>query len=982
MKIVKLLVVLIGCLLGYKEVSASALADTEQSSGPITIPYQITAIATKNAAGAGKVIIAGYYENAAGYKQLFIGREKSDGTALDTSFGTCYNPPASGAISSSGYTILGYDSDATISATANWIPSNVIIDAANKVVVVGTYQDTANTTAPQQGFIARFTSAGALDTTFGSAAAPNQGYCLYGPSDLSLPSATPITPIAFNSVLEHIDAGLTISRYVIVGTGSPQGIVIAIQDVSGGADGQLDTTFNGTGVFTATGDTLGGAATDSVVFNSLKFYTDAAFNLNYYIAGSVKISGILLALSIVTGTNITPGTPTSPVALQNAFGSPATGGGNTGYLSVPGNLLGGSAGASVVFNQLIQSNTAPYDWYLIGQIGGNTAFLASIFLAGSSINNSSFNPTAETTTAFGKIPGVVIINSSQLGQTGTVQFSSLIQKADTNYYISGVAGNSSFIASILNLGTGFNTAFGQVANPGYIAKTYTQVGLLEAPNVTQALWDATGAFFYLLSSDTLASSPGVRSSVAKILANGTALSTGTYTGTVLGVTNPFIWTFNYLRNTNIAGASTNINVTILQTPVGQAIQLLSPTDNPLLPPAAQQISIPGLVFDMTYCIYDPNAAETIVVGAVYLNNAGAGETNAYIARFDSNLNPDTAFGSGLNGYQNFDASVFGGSVGASALFFSVLPPDVNGNYTVCGSVNLSPYAGLIAQITTAGAIATANFNSPRGYKTYTSAQLGGTTNNAVLVGILKNTNFYTIGMTDVTTAIAVPALNSTTVVNAGKGVIAQINPTTGAVNTHFQIITTTFGLTGGTTQLCRFIQHPSGYFVVAANLPGTTLGLSAATNRAGICAINNDLTSLYTPFGFGNLGYTLMDSSTFGILGIPDDRQIVRFENLQLLTDNDLLLLGKINPNTAAASLTEQTLVVQMKPTGVFNTRLNGTGYLLGTTDSLKQGTMTAYSENVISIVGTDGGIFIFGSGVAGGTTNLVEIALIKRYGL
>ena len=120
MKIVKLLLVLVGCLLEYSFIEASALADLQQSSGPIKIPYEIIAIATKHTYAAGKAILAGFYQNAAGYKQLFVGRELVDGTGLDTTFGTCYNPPASGPISLSGYTILGNDSDSTISATANW----------------------------------------------------------------------------------------------------------------------------------------------------------------------------------------------------------------------------------------------------------------------------------------------------------------------------------------------------------------------------------------------------------------------------------------------------------------------------------------------------------------------------------------------------------------------------------------------------------------------------------------------------------------------------------------------------------------------------------------------------------------------------------------------------------------------------------------------------------------------------------------------
>ena len=241
-----------------------------------------------------------------------------------------------------------------------------------------------------------------------------------------------------------------------------------------------------------------------------------------------------------------------------------------------------------------------------------------------------------------------------------------------------------------------------------------------------------------------------------------------------------------------------------------------------------------------------------------------------------------------------------------------------------------------------------------------------------------NTNFYIIGMTDVVT-IAVPSLNSATVVNPGNGFIANVTDfTTGVINASLAITPATFGLTAGVhTQLCSFIQTSALNFVVAANLPNTTNGVTT-TSRAGACAILPDLSALYTTFGTGNTGYALFDSSTFGITA--GATSMVRFENLQLLTNNDLLLLGKAIPNIGAS--TEQTLAVQMKPTGVFNTRLNGTGYLLGTTDASKQGTMTNYSENVISNVGADGGIFVFGSVVASGTTNLVEIALIKRYGL
>lgn len=1008
MKTVTLLLVLVGCLLGYNGADASALADLEQSCGPINISYEITAIATLP--GSGKVVLAGFYINAEGYKQLFVGRENAAGDDLDLTFGKCYYPTASTA-PLSGYTILGNDSDSAISATANWIPTAVIIDAAHNIVVVGTYQDALNLTAPQQGFIARFTSAGALDTTFGSSANPTQGYNLFSPANLNLPATNPITPISFNNVIEHIDGtlgvGVNISRYVIVGSGNPQGIVVAIQD-GGATDGQLDTTFGINGVFAANGTVLGGAVKDSVVFNSVQYYKSSTF-INYYVAGSVKTSGILLALSIITGINTTPTTVT-PTVLNTGFGKvPSAGGSPLGYILISGDLLGGTAGSSVVFNELIQSRILPSatpngDWYIIGQIGGNTAFLVSIVQAGSFINGA-FNNSAIAQPTFGKTPGVMIISSSQLGQTGTVQFSSLIQQpspsVDNSYYISGVAGGSSFIVSVVSDGTGFNPGFG-VGFPasGFITLSYTQAGLLEAPNITQALWDQTASKFYLLSSDTSDNSPGVRSSVAKIVADGSALDiTYNGAGTVPGVTASFIWSWNYVRNTNIAGAFANINVTIVQTPVGQAIQLLAPTDNPLFPPISQQILIPGFVFDMTNCVYVEADDQIIIVGVLYIIGAGAGATNAYIARFNSDLTPDTSFGGianpagGFYGYKNFDASNFGGAGGDPALFFSVLPTiDNNNNYTVAGSVNVGAgvYDGLIAQIRNDGtgiATGTATFKPGVGFKTYTSANLGGIANNAVLTGILLNTNYYVIGMTDVITSIAVPSLNSAPAVNPGNGVIANINSTTGAINApHFAIVPTTFGLNtaGANTQLCSFIQNPLGDFIVAVNLPDTQpFGGGLALNRAGVCAVLPGLTGLDTArFGAGGTGYTVMTSSTFGVApaGI---NTFLRFEIVQLLTNNDLLLLGKIIPTDLAFPLEEQTLVVQMKSTGIFNQRLNGTGYLLGSLVPLsKQGTMTNYSENVISIVGVDGGIFVFGSGVASGTSNLVEIALIKRYGL
>gem|GEM_PF-5440694 len=989
MKTAQLFCMLIGCIMGFVPVYA-ALADLQQSSGPLHVSYEITAITT--VPGSGKIILAGFYKNIRGRRQLFIARENATGTGLDATFGTCYTPPASGAIALNGYTVIGNDVFSTLSATVDWVPSAIMIDDVGNIVIVGTAQDQNVPAAPQEGFIVRLTSAGALDTTFGSVDIPTQGYNLFSASDLGLPISPTVTPVAFNTVKQHntVDGG-GINRYVILGTGTPQGIVVAVQ-TGGATDGQLDFTFNGNGVFGFAGDALGATATDSVMLNDIQIANDTAGNTNYYIAGSVKISGILIALQIISAA--APGVQT--IQLQTATFGPAgvTAGTKLGYFSVPGNILGGTISSSVVFNKVIQNATGVLDWYVIGQMNEDQAFLAAILRDGSGINQS-FNFTAATLQSFGSVPGVVTFPSSSIGQVGSMQFSSLIQKAgpDFNFYIAGIAGQSVFFVSITTAGTAFNPAFG-VAGSGYITLSTTTVGLLEAPNIAQGFWDSVGSRLYLLSSDTSPSSPGVASSVAKILANGSALDVATYNaaGTVPGVSAPFTFTFNYLRNYVIQTNNVNTHIAVLQCAVGQMVQVLAPTDNPLQPPITQQLIVPNTVFDVLDAIYSADEEKIVVVGTQYVINAGNGLTTGYIARFNSDLTLDTTFGlpaplpaTDSLGYKNFAADSFGGVATNPALFFSVVSPDVNGNYTVVGSVNIAGvYQALIAQILNEGtaiAAATSTFNNPTGYQTYTSAALGGAANNAVLTGILKNTNLYVIGMTDVVAAIAVPSIDSATAVNVGNGIIANINATTGVVTTTLAITPVSFGCNVGVhTQLCGIVQKTDTFnFVVAANLPNTVLG-GVTTSRAGAIQVLNDLSG-FTAGIFGTNGYILFDSAT---LGIPvTANSMVRFETADLLLNGDILLPGKVISDVTVGPPAElRTLAAQITRLGVLNQRLNGVGYVLGSTASASQGTMTSYSENVIASVGVDGGIFVFGSGVASGTTNLVEIALIKRYGL
>lgn len=175
--------------------------------------------------GDGKVVVVGHSINASGNDDLVVARFNTDGS-LDTTFGGDVNPADS---TPDGFTVVN------VSGTSADSGSGIVIDSSGGIYVSGT----TDAAGDNDFTVWKFTSAGALDTSFAGGA----GYLSYDSGGAD--QANAIT----------MDAE---GRLLVAGSASG---VMAIWRLT--AAGVTDTSFNGTGVAAFTSGTGYAITTDA-----------------------------------------------------------------------------------------------------------------------------------------------------------------------------------------------------------------------------------------------------------------------------------------------------------------------------------------------------------------------------------------------------------------------------------------------------------------------------------------------------------------------------------------------------------------------------------------------------------------------------------------------------------------------------------------------------------------------------------------------
>jgi uncharacterized delta-60 repeat protein len=173
----------------------------------------------------GSFILAGIVASAANVEdgKLALAKFNANGT-LATSFGT----GGTVVTNLTAYTSVGLTPEHSV---------NVAVDANGRVVVAAT--SAASPTTGRDFLVARFTSAGALDTSFGTAGVVR--------TDIASGSTDHATALALQSDGKILVAGIAIPT----GTGQQSTPAALVRYRS---DGTLDTSFSGDGIATAVAD--------------------------------------------------------------------------------------------------------------------------------------------------------------------------------------------------------------------------------------------------------------------------------------------------------------------------------------------------------------------------------------------------------------------------------------------------------------------------------------------------------------------------------------------------------------------------------------------------------------------------------------------------------------------------------------------------------------------------------------------------------
>lgn len=256
------------------------------STTPPTGQYILSTLNSLLVGGKGQAILGlsngGYYmaldnANSAGNSVLI--RTRTNGT-LDTSYNAAGSTPGIAGTGSSSYAPLGV--------------SALLEDSAGGVVLVGT--------ASGSSWVQRYTSAGVLDTTFGTS------------GRITTASAMATT------VLEQ-----TIGRLVVAGGNASGGALFAYTSVDSatGTTGAVDVTFNTSGTNAATGGTTPGIFLTNTTNNVYTLVSDQYNRLIYAVLNNAGTAVDLYRLNQNGTYDTTFGTGGKVADALTAVNSPS-----------------------------------------------------------------------------------------------------------------------------------------------------------------------------------------------------------------------------------------------------------------------------------------------------------------------------------------------------------------------------------------------------------------------------------------------------------------------------------------------------------------------------------------------------------------------------------------------------------------------------------------------------------------------------------
>jgi hypothetical protein len=973
-------------------ITAIDLAHYQTSCGSLPIFFHVTACVQDTT--TDKAIVAGYYVNGSGIKQMFVARLVTNGESFDDTVGTCYFPTQTAA-PKTGYTVLGYDTlQNPTYEKYDFEPTDIVIDGANNIVVIGVGKDSALSTNPTDIFLARFDANLILDITFNPSDSP-PGLLLSPATGLGIaqPSA-PAVQIGISPANLYVDSTASTYLFLVQTTNHVESGIVSLNS----ADGSFNTSFNNLGYNIFSNTDFGGQATDYFSFNAFTKGTDSASNQNYYLVGGVAFNGLVVAVT-TAGVLQTTGT----------FGLA------TGFASFTSAQVGQSAGQDLEFFGIVQISAATH-FYIAGECGEN--IIVIYLLQNGTGLNTGFNNSGAL---FGTTPGVAALPASLLGGFNKPSLYNFYRDSTNNIYMSGIVGTQIFLASIAANGNNFNTAFGDA---GATIFNKSDFGFNNSDTLDMVMWKpklpfnpAVTSFFLVTNTNSYRSNTA---SFVQLSPQATEINPGYGDG---GSTYEiFAQVFYYSQHLVLDVQDVNIHVTSLETPVGQCLQLLEETDNPLSPLVDRSLRLPQLVLNITDAFFDGDKIVVVATEFAVDNTGAVLQPCGFIARFTSNYGIDTTFNAAdTPGYKEYLGSVFGGVDTDPVIFMAGIQDETDGNYFVGGSIKVAPevfYRALLTKVQNDGSTLVTTFNSPLGYKTYYPASFGGTSGtNSVFTAlfqspvgtstenqlyVLATTNIYILAATDIVPFFYPISEDGNVTVNGGDlAAFTQIDRTSGAfTGTMATIDASIFVFFPGADvpdiQPIDILQIPyallpdgtpeENYFYVGLNLIGAEFHSAVISNYGAILKYEPDLSGLVDGYGYNRdtgargFGITLFDSEDFGI---PISAQsLVAGTTLALLNNENVLFAGYACIDDTATDPLFQTLIIQMQADGVPNQRFNTTGYRLGGTAANELGYMTSFAGGVAAASGFDGGVFVFGQGVSSALKNVIEAALRRRYGL
>ncbi len=382
----------------------------------------------------GKIVTAGESATSSGFNQFALARFNPDGTP-DTGFGS--GGQVVTTVANNGSSIYG-----------------AAIQPDGMIVAFGEASVKTGKTVNEEFALARYTTSGALDTTFGGPKSKTPGEVfLYVGSGRDVASAVALETV--NGSTKIVVAGWTNGV-----TGHPE-IVLARYN----SDGSLDTTFGGTGTVVT-----------SIPNTSLYPETNAV---------AVQPDGKIVVAGLTNG----PGPYPAFLARYNVNGSLDTTFGNNGLVVSQFTPQDGFSGVAIQSNgQIVAAGSGSVDGNFIGEV-------------------ARYNPNGSLDTTFGGGAGVILAPSQ-----GSQYFAVALQ---TNGQIiaAGTGPNATTLVTRFNADGSLDTTYG---SGGSTIVAIGQVAQYNAVSIQPSDGEAVAAGFtsnswpaenFLVARYTAGSSP-------------------------------------------------------------------------------------------------------------------------------------------------------------------------------------------------------------------------------------------------------------------------------------------------------------------------------------------------------------------------------------------------------------------------------------------------------------------------------------------